>query len=101
MLINGTNLAGRHMPALIEMVGRHTIGGENAVRVPALPSNRVAGGAALPIRASGPQVFVEPLQRTLPGFLGRRFVIARGRIVMETVISALIDVTFMRYARLA
>ena len=61
-----------------------------------IPSNRVARGAAPAIWPSGPQVFVEPVQRTLPAFLGGGFVIPRGRIVMETVIGALIDVAATR-----
>src|SRR5215467_1265062 len=61
-----------------------------------IPSNRVARGAAPAIWPSGPQVFVKPVQRTLPAFLGGGFVISRGRIVMETVIGALIDVAAPR-----
>src|SRR5215469_3160276 len=34
-----------------------------------IPSNRVARGAAPAIWPSGPQVFVEPVQRTLPASL--------------------------------
>ncbi len=38
-MTNGTNLARRHMPALIEMVGRHIIGGENAVKYLQMPAD--------------------------------------------------------------
>src|SRR5882672_12352867 len=46
-------------------------------------------------RFSSFQIFVEPIQRVLPGFLGCGLVVTRRRVVVETVIGALIDVTFM------
>src|SRR5712671_6398003 len=43
------------------------------------------------------QVFVEPIQRVLPGFFGGGLVVTRRRVVVEAVIGALVDVTFMRH----
>src|ERR1700720_3661333 len=52
-----------------------------------------------PDRFLGLQIFVEPIEGVLPGFLGRRFVVTRRRVVVETVIGTLVDVTLMRHMR--
>src|SRR5258705_13028522 len=46
---------------------------------------------------SGFQIFVEPIKRVLPGFFCCRFVVTRGRVVVEAVIGALVDMTLMRH----
>jgi NAD(P)-dependent dehydrogenase (short-subunit alcohol dehydrogenase family) len=50
---------------------------------------------------SGPQVFVEPIQRVLPGFFGCGFVVPWGRVVVEAVVGALVDMALMRHMRLS
>src|ERR1700722_7724794 len=42
--------------------------------------------------ASGSQVFVEPIERPLPCLFRRRLVVARRRVIVETVVGALVDV---------
>ena len=44
------------------------------------------------------QILVEPVQRVLPGFFGRRFVIAGRRVVVEAVLRVLVDVVLVRHA---
>ena len=44
------------------------------------------------------QILVEPVQRALPGLLCSGFVVAGGRVVVETVIGSLIDMTLVRHA---
>src|SRR5579862_9132012 len=53
-----------------------------------------------PLRSrSGPagrsQVFVEPIERALPGELGGRVVVTRRRVVVEAVIGTLVDIAFV------
>src|SRR5436190_12906812 len=64
----------------------------------AFPRSRVASSA--PPFDSGPQVFVEPIKRVLPGFFGCGFVVPWGRVVVEAVVGALVDMTLMRHMRL-
>src|SRR5215203_2509646 len=54
-----------------------------------------------PAAASGGyfQIFVEPIQRALPGFLGCSLVVTGRRVVVESVIGALVYVAFMRDPR--
>ena len=47
---------------------------------------------------SGPQVLVEPIERASPGFFRRRLIVAGGRVVVEAVVGALVDVTLVRNA---
>src|SRR5271163_4261929 len=49
---------------------------------------------------SGPQIFVEPIDRPPPGFFGRRLIVAWRRVVVEAVVGAFVDVTLVRDARL-
>ena len=51
----------------------------------------------LPVVRRSAQVFVEPVQRALPGLLCRGFVVTGCRIVVETVIGAFIDVSLVRH----
>ena len=51
-----------------------------------------------PDSGSALKVFVEPIQ-LLPGFLGRRLVVAGRRVVVEAVIGALVDMTLVRHVR--
>src|SRR5215813_2511915 len=50
-----------------------------------IPSNRVAGGAAPAIWPSGPQVFVEPVQRTLPALLSARAALVIQRDIVTGI----------------
>ena len=59
---------------------------------PSAPSSQSFG--------SFPQVQVEPVERALPGFLGRGFVVPRRRVVVEAVIGAFVDMTLVRHMRL-
>jgi hypothetical protein len=43
-------------------------------------------------RSSAPEILVEKVERTLPGELGSGFIITGSRIVMETLIRAVVDV---------
>ena len=43
------------------------------------------------------QVLIEPVQRVLPRLLCGGFVVTGSRIVVETVIGASIDMTFVRH----
>src|SRR5277367_3184428 len=47
-----------------------------------------------------PQVLVEPVQRVLPGLFGCGFVVTGGRVVVEAVIGAFVDMTLVRHLRL-
>src|SRR2546423_2128371 len=49
---------------------------------------------------SASQVFVEPVQRMPPGLLGCGFVVTGGRVVVEAVIGAFVDMTLVRHLRL-
>src|SRR4029077_11648958 len=42
---------------------------------------------------------VEPIQRALPGLFGRGFVVTGGRIIVEAVIGAFVDMTLVRHLR--
>src|ERR1700722_14134136 len=44
---------------------------------------------------SGPQILVEPIERSLPSLFRRHLVVARRRVVVEAVVGALIDVSFV------
>src|ERR1700733_12689038 len=44
---------------------------------------------------SSPQIFVEPIERSLPRLFRRRLVVARRRVVVEAVVGALVDVRFV------
>jgi hypothetical protein len=43
------------------------------------------------------QVLVEPVQRVLPSLLCSDFVVSAGRVVVETVVGALLDLTLVRH----
>ena len=43
------------------------------------------------------QVLVEPVQRALPCELGRGFVVTGRRVVVEAVISTLVDIALVRH----
>ena len=57
------------------------------------------GAAISSGRGSGCQILVEPIQRVLPGFLGRCFVVTGRRVIVEAVIGGLVDVTLVRHVR--
>src|SRR5580698_8656341 len=61
---------------------------------------RMSSVARLTPRASGFQVLAEPIQCVLPGFLRRRLIVTRGRIVVETMIGAFVDMALVRYTGL-
>ena len=72
-----------------------------ATSSPSISAHRSSGkpsaGSLVPETCSGPQVLVEPLQCVLPRFFGRGFVVSGRRVVMEAVIGAFVDVTFVRH----
>src|SRR3984893_5747908 len=45
--------------------------------------------------SSGPQILVEPIERPSPRLFRRRLVVARRRVIVEAVVGALIDVSFV------
>src|SRR5271169_4754243 len=53
------------------------------------------------IFVSAPQVLVEPIQRALPCLFSSGVIVPGGRVVMEAVIGAFVDVTFVRHVRLS
>src|SRR5271156_5932628 len=48
--------------------------------------------------SSGPQIFVEPIERPSPRLFCRRLVVAWRRVIVEAVVSARVDVPFVRNA---
>src|SRR5271155_3233071 len=69
---------------------------------PAAPARKIRlTGLCPPWRRepSGAQIFVEPIDRPLPGFLCRGLIVARRRVVVEAVVGALIDMALVRNAR--
>src|SRR6202042_1990265 len=44
---------------------------------------------------SSPQIFVEPIERSLPRLFRRGLIVAGGRVVVEAVVGVLVDVALM------
>jgi hypothetical protein len=68
--------------------------GPNPLRVASDPGSSERG---FKLRRHSAQVLVEPIQRVLPSLLCSGFVVSRCRVVVETVVGALIDVTLVRH----
>src|SRR5215831_18610085 len=64
-----------------------------------LEQQKAGGRLRLPASGAVAQVFVEPVERALPGLFGGGFVVARRGVVVEAVIGALVDMPFMGDAR--
>jgi hypothetical protein len=62
---------------------------------------RAARVASIFTCRSGPQISVEPPQCALPGLFGCGLIVAGGRVVVEAVIGAFVDMTLLRHLRLS
>src|SRR5205823_901589 len=65
------------------------------------PSSRHGTGIRLGALSLVAQVFVEPIERVLPGLFRGGLVVARRRVVVEAVIGAFVDVSIMRHVGFA